>query len=155
MNVLGKLCPTWLSDTIKGLSRGRLSVESYIFFHHSLKWYWYPTVPICKVVVKSCELFEGCINTNESKVYKWFIELLKGENLHYHLPLDQKPSKTVAKEVNNQPRTCHTGSPITLKTSGRWFSQWMGLSYHPNPPNPQQNPHHRRHDHHYQKHHPR
>ena len=45
---------------------------------------------ICQVVFKSGELVKSCINTNESKVYKWFVELLKCENIHYHPLLDQK-----------------------------------------------------------------
>ena len=39
---------------------------------------------ICQVVFKSGELVEGCIITNESKVYKLLVELLKCENLCCH-----------------------------------------------------------------------
>ena len=38
MNMLGKLFPEWLSDTVKVLSRGRFSFESYKFVRRSLKW---------------------------------------------------------------------------------------------------------------------
>ena len=45
---------------------------------------------ICQLVFNPGEVVEGCINTNEYKVYKQFLELLKCDNLHYHLPLEHK-----------------------------------------------------------------